>query len=319
MMQLKVASSKLFPGDGVVEENESLMTSDEVVAKPSSSPAGTTEGGQNIYMDGSFGRPQRWQALLGLLSDRGQLTVAGASEALSVSPATIRRDFTALAAQQLVTRTHGGVVATAGAYDLPVQYRDGDVSRAKQQVATTASRLVPACSVVALNGGTTTSATARQLGLRSDLADRADRPALTVVTNALNIATELVLRPHIRTVTLGGVARPNSYEQVGPLAKLVLQELWIDVLILGVDGLTLRGGVSAHHDGEAEINSAMVKRAERVVVVATSEKMGHRSLVRVCDWSQIDTLVTDSGVDDAFARELRSWEVDVIVATSNSP
>ena len=119
-------------------------------------------------------------------------------------------------------------------------------------------------TVVGFNGGTTTSATARRLAARADLAASSVRPSMTVVTNALNIATEMVLRPYVRTVTLGGVARPQSYELTGPLASLVLEQLWLDVLVLGVDGFDAAGGASCFHEGEAGVNAQMVARSDRV-------------------------------------------------------
>ena len=66
-------------------------------------------------------RSQRWRRLLDVLADRGRLSVTEGAALLGVSEATVRRDFTSLASQQLVTRTHGGVVATSVAYDLPAQ------------------------------------------------------------------------------------------------------------------------------------------------------------------------------------------------------
>ena len=65
----------------------------------------------------------RWRMLLDALSIHKRLSVAEAAELLGVSAATVRRDFKELARQQLATRTHGGVVATTVAYDLPARYR----------------------------------------------------------------------------------------------------------------------------------------------------------------------------------------------------
>ncbi|MGH3479158.1 MAG: DeoR family transcriptional regulator, partial [Nocardioidaceae bacterium] len=87
-------------------------------------------------------RSRRWQSLLNLLAERGRLSVAEAAEALGVSAATARRDFAALADQQLATRTHGGVVATSIAYDLPARYRSVDNADAKSRVARAAAALV---------------------------------------------------------------------------------------------------------------------------------------------------------------------------------
>ncbi|SIM87247.1 DeoR/GlpR family DNA-binding transcription regulator [Micromonospora cremea] len=259
-------------------------------------------------------RPQRLQALLDILGARGRLSVAEAASALQVSEATVRRDFTTLAEQQLAARTHGGVVATSVSYDLPVRYRDRGDNGVKERIAAIACELVELGDVVAFNGGTTTSATARRVAARVDLAQAVQRPAVTVVTNALNIATEMVLRRHVRTVILGGVALPQSYELTGPLATMVLNELWLDVLILGVDAFSPDGGTSCHDEGEAGIDATMVRRSRRVVVVAGSEKLGRHSFARICDVSAVDTLVTDDGADAKVVADLRAAGVNVLLA-----
>ena len=261
----------------------------------------------------SMDRGARWSALLGLLAEHGRLSVAQVVESLGVSEATVRRDFGDLAAQQLVTRTHGGVVASAVAYDLPVRYKQGGGDSAKERIASFAADLVPEGSVVGFNGGTTTSATARKLAARADLAASSRRPSITVVTNALNIATEMVLRPFIRCVSLGGVARPESYELSGPLASMVLSELWLDTVVLGVDGVSGAGGATCEHEGEAGINSLMVQRADRVVVVATGDKVGRRAFARICRSERIQVLVTDATAPAAALDEFRAAGVTVEV------
>lgn len=259
-------------------------------------------------------RAQRWQTLLDLLSDRGRLSVTDVASELGISEATVRRDFTELASQQLVTRTHGGVVATGVAYTLPARYRAAAADGPKGRIAAAAAGLVEAGTVVGFNGGTTTSAVARRVAARSDLGAGQSRPGLTVVTNALNIATEVVLRPHVRAVTLGGVARPESYELTGPLASLVLAELWLDQLFLGVDGVCVEGGASCVHEGEAGVNAQMVRRASAVVVVAVSSKIGRRTFARICDTPSIGVLVTDSDANPDAVAEFRAAGVDVVLA-----
>lgn len=256
----------------------------------------------------------RMRTLLDLLAQDGRLSVADATAALGVSEATIRRDFTTLANQQLVTRTHGGVVATSVAYDLPVRYRGLGEDDVKERIAGAASALVRVGEVIGFNGGTTTSATARHVAARADLGEATVDPALTIVTNALNIATELVLRPWIRTVSLGGVARPQSYEVIGPLAHQVLHELWLDHLFLGVDALAVDGGASCRHEGEASINALMVERAERVTIVAASTKLGRRSFARICDTTAVQRLVTDTDADPQQIADFRARGIDIIQA-----
>lgn len=250
-------------------------------------------------------RSQRWRMLLDAVAESGRLTVSEAAERLNVSAATVRRDFAALADQQLVTRTHGGVVAASVAYDLPLRYREEKATSSRERIAAAAAQLVTPGSVAAFNGGLTTSATARHVASRQDLVGDSVNPAITVLTNALNIASEMVIRPHIRTVTLGGVARPHAYELTGPHASLVLREYWVDLLFLGVDAICPDAGASTQHAEEAGVNAAMVRRASKVVVVADSNKLGKRTFARICDCDAIDVLVTDEqangDVVDAFA------------------
>jgi DeoR family transcriptional regulator, aga operon transcriptional repressor len=259
-------------------------------------------------------RGQRWSSLLGLLAAHGRLSVSQVCAELDVSEATVRRDFRELAAQQLVTRTHGGVVATSVAYELPARYKSALADDDKERIARAAALLVAAGSVVGFNGGTTTSATARRLAARADLASSSQRPAITVVSNALNIASEMVLRPFIRCVSLGGVARPESYEQSGPLATMVLEQLWLDTLVLGVDALSATDGASCDHDGEAGINSLMVRRADRVIVVTTGDKVGKRSFSRICESSAIDVLVTDASAPGPELEALAALGVQIVIA-----
>jgi len=127
----------------------------------------------------------------------------------------------------------------------------------------------------------------------------------------LNIASELVLRPDIRTVCIGGVARPESYELHGPFASRVLQDLLLHHLFLGVDAISAEEGASCEHLGESSISAEMVSRAQRVTVVADSQRIGGVALARICTIDQVDGLVTDDVADPDQVRRLRDAGVDV--------
>ena len=121
----------------------------------------------------------------------------------------------------------------------------------------------------------------------------------------------MVLRPHVRTVTLGGIARPRSYELIGPLAALVLEQLWLDVLVLGVDGFDVVAGATCCHEGEAGINAHMVRGPGRVIVVAGAEKLGRRTFARICPAVGVHTLVTDTDADPERLAEITAAGVQV--------
>jgi DeoR family transcriptional regulator, aga operon transcriptional repressor len=258
-------------------------------------------------------RYRRWNDLLELLAAAGQLQVEDAAKALGVSAATVRRDFDELARQQMLTRIRGGAVAQGVTYDLPLRYKSEKHPSEKQRIAAVAAALVRPGQVAGLNGGTTTTEVARALATRPDLLDT-PAPAITIVTNALNIATELAVRQHIKIVTTGGVARPQSYELTGPLATGVLEQVALDVAILGVDGIDPVAGATAHHEGEASINQLMARQASRVVVAADSSKAGRRAFARICTAAEIDALVTDAGIAAEDVARLEAAGVDVVIA-----
>jgi DeoR family transcriptional regulator, aga operon transcriptional repressor len=259
-------------------------------------------------------RYRRWNDLLELLAAEGQLGVDRAAHALGVSAATVRRDFDELARQQMLTRIRGGAVAQGVTYDLPLRYKSERHPGEKQRIAVVAAGLVKPGQIAGLNGGTTTTEVARALATRPDLASGAPSPALTVVTNALNIATELAVRQHIKIVTTGGVARPQSYELTGPLATGVLEQVTLDIAILGVDGIDAEAGATAHHEGEASINRLMAQRAARVVIAADSSKVGRRAFARICTAREVDVLVTDAGIAAGDAARLEEAGVDIAIA-----
>ncbi len=260
-------------------------------------------------------RYSRWNELLELLASDGQLSVEQAAEILQVSAATVRRDFDDLAAQQMLTRIRGGALARGVTYDLPLRYKSERHPSEKQKIAAVAAAMVRPGQIVGLNGGTTTTEVARALAVRPDLQTGGPlAPSLTVVTNALNIAAELAVRQNIKIVVTGGVARPQSYELTGPLATGVLEQVVLDVVILGVDGIDAEAGATTRHEGEASINRLMTQRAARVIVAADSSKAGRRAFARICSPAEVDELVTDAGIDDDQASRLAEAGVNVVLA-----
>ena len=258
---------------------------------------------------------QRLNTLLELISERGTVSIAEISDALTVSAATARRDLTALAEQRLVTRTHGGASALGSGYELPLQYKIARQAEAKMAIARAAAELVTVGDSLGINGGTTTSEVARVLG-RTDRLARTDNDfGVTIVTNALNIAYELSVRPHVKIVVTGGVSRRQSYELVGPMVTASLAEMALDVAVLGVDGLTARFGATTVHEGEADVSRQFASVAKKVVVVADSTKLGRSTFARIAPLAAIDVLVTDVAVDAELRRDLEAAGVEVVVAT----
>lgn len=249
---------------------------------------------------------ERFSLILERLSEKGTIGVAEIAAELGVSTASVRRDLQYLEDQRLLSRTHGGAMAQNLMYELPLRYKGGRHKEDKRRIAARAvERLGEGVISLGLTGGTTTTEVARAL---------VDHPGLTIITNALNIASELALRPNVKLVVTGGLTRPESYELVGPMAEATLQALNLDVAIVGVDGISPDGGLTTYDEVEAQTNRALIGRARRVIVVADASKVGKLAFARICPLSDIQELITDGAADPRILKAIRSQGITVTLA-----
>jgi DeoR/GlpR family transcriptional regulator of sugar metabolism len=225
------------------------------------------------------------------------------SELLGASASTIRRDLDQLQEQGLVERVHGGaaIIEVAGEPAPPV--RATAQSREKARIGEAAAALVDEGDTILISGGTTTEA---MLGFL------ASRRQLTVVTNALNVATVLAGFPSIDLVVLGGVLRREELSLLGHLTVSALAELQIDKAFTGAFGLDAVSGLSGMNLGETQTDRALIGAAASLVVVADGSKLSQRGVVRLAPLSAISTLVTDRSADPDSLERIRAAGVEVI-------
>jgi DeoR family transcriptional regulator of aga operon len=246
----------------------------------------------------------RRTAILDRLSRAGFVQVADLRRDLACSEATIRRDLQQLELDGYLQRTHGGAVSD-GERELPVTSKVSRMADAKQRIAAAAAELIPeAEQAVGFTGGTTTQYVARRL---------AGRSGLIVVTNAINVVTELV-DADIRVVVVGGELRRPSWELVGPLGEPAASQLHLDVMFTGVDGISVAGGLTTFNALEARTNQVLIERSSRVIVVADHTKLGRATFAQIAPIDVVDTVVTDSGADPAELDALRAAGVSVVVS-----
>lgn len=243
--------------------------------------------------------------ILDRVAENGSVDVVGLARDFGVSAATVRRDLQALHGQGLLRRTHGGALPRPAGLELPIQYKETRQHREKRAIGLAAAGLVQDGDVVGMTGGTTATEVARAL---------ADKRGLTVLTNALNIAAELVARSDLRLVVVGGNARHASYELVGPAAEAMIAQYHLDVAFVGTDGFTVNEGCTTHDEMEAHTDLAFIGQAARTVVIADSTKIGKVTFARICGTEVIDTLVTDSGMDAGVRSATEAAGVEVIAA-----
>ena len=242
-------------------------------------------------------RKQRLNAIVAAVVARGTLDAALLAREFEVSLATVRRDLDLLERQRRVSRTRGGVRMHSAFNDLPLSLKTTQDLPEKKRIADQALEYLNGARVIGLTGGTTLTEFATGL---------VDREGLTVVTNALNVATSLLVNPGLRVLAAGGEVRSSSQEAVGPSAEAFLSGYNLDVAFVGVDGVDARGGCTNYDPAGARVNAVMVERARRVVVLADASKVGRVALAQVCRMTQVDVLVTDNRLPDEECEKIQA-------------
>jgi DeoR family transcriptional regulator, aga operon transcriptional repressor len=242
--------------------------------------------------------------ILEYLFQKGNASVAGLSEALGYSEATIRRDLLQLAREGQLVRVHGGA-----AVRVPGPNRTATSHlQAKNHIGQAAAQQVEEGDVIGFNGGSTTFFVAQ--AIKTTCASM----ELTAVTNALDVAMELSTDTNFKVVVIGGVVSKRSLELGGPLTATAMNELHLTKLFVGVDGFSLEHGITTHYEVEGNVTKHMIGRSQQVIVVADHTKLGRVTFAQIAPSTAVHTLITDMDAPDEFVAEAERKGIRVIRA-----
>jgi DeoR/GlpR family transcriptional regulator of sugar metabolism len=226
---------------------------------------------------------QRKNEILERVRRDGSIIAAQVAVEWNVSEDTIRRDLRELAADGHVQRVHGGAVPTSPAaanYATQIQVATGP----KAAVARHAAAMIKPGQTVFLDGGTTAAAICRALSVQLEI---------TVVTHSPTVAIELVERPSVTVVLIGGTLYRHSLVTVGAIAAEYVNALSVDVFFMGVSGVHPVHGLTTGDAEEAAIKRAICRRAADTFVLASSEKIGSAMPHRVVGFNEVTAAITD--------------------------
>ncbi|MFF2810962.1 DeoR/GlpR family DNA-binding transcription regulator [Streptomyces sp. RGM 3693] len=250
--------------------------------------------------------PERQQEILRLARESGRVDVLSLAEEFQVTAETVRRDLKALDRAGLVRRVHGGAIP-AGRLDFEpdLAERDAVAADEKQRIARAALAELPGGEgpgSVILDAGTTAARLAAEIPLEAEL---------TVVTHGLPVAARLADHPGLTLHLVGGRIRHRTRAAVDDWALRAYREINADVLFLATNGFSLDGGLTTPDLAEAAVKRALIAAARRVVLLADSAKFGQQHFARFGALSDVDLLITDTGLspEDALAIERAGTEV----------
>ncbi|OMP75990.1 transcriptional regulator [[Flexibacter] sp. ATCC 35208] len=248
---------------------------------------------------------QRHAYILERLQAEGNVRVADLFEALDVSAVTIRKDLKMLEDKKLLFRTHGNI-SRANPYtkDRNVNEKENILADQKILIGKRAAEMIEPDDAIIIASGTTVLQVAKAIP---------PELRVTVLTSAMNISMALLDKPNIEIVQLGGIVRKTSTSVTGTYAEGILDHFTCSKLFLGVDGIDMEQGCTTSNMMEALLNKAMIRTAQKTIIVTDSSKFGKRGFGKICPLGDIDQIITDDGISPAMMRDLENMGVEVIV------
>jgi DeoR family fructose operon transcriptional repressor len=249
---------------------------------------------------------ERQAQIATLARQEGRVEVASLAEHFGVTTETIRRDLTALERHGALRRVHGGAIPLERlGFEPRLETRDAVMTSEKERIAKAALAELPDEGAILIDAGSTT--------IRFAEAIPNDRE-LTVVTDALNIAVRLAPRPNLTVLVLGGRVRARTLAAVDVWALDLLGNVFVDVAFMATNGVSVERGLTTPDPTEAAIKRAMIGAARRVVLLADHTKAGNDHLIRFGDLADVDTLITDTGLNAELSSDIEAAGVRVVRA-----
>jgi DeoR/GlpR family transcriptional regulator of sugar metabolism len=267
-------------------------------------------------MAGNVFARERQDHIARLVEEHGRAWVGELAERFKVSAVTIRKDLLALEAAGRVIRTHGGAVAAPRSRpERPFDVRERMRRAEKTAIAKAAVELVRDGESVALDASTTALYVARALKARGGWHQ------LTVISNGLRIASELVGYPGITVAMPGGWVRWEALSVVGGLGEPVFQRVNVQTAFVGAAGYTLERGLSDATEEEAQMKRSMIAGAREVVAIIDHMKWGRNAFATFCPTDRISRVITDDQAPRELVGQLaaRGIETRLVAVDSIEP
>jgi DeoR/GlpR family transcriptional regulator of sugar metabolism len=226
------------------------------------------------------------------------------SRRLHASDSTIRRDLMELEARGILRRVHGGAISLKARDEiLDLSRLSVTFHEEKVRIGRAAAALVKDAQTVILGTGSTVVEVSRNLF---------GRP-LQIITNSIPAAQVFWDCKSVEVTLTGGYLYPRVGAQLGPICEQMLSSVSADLAILGVAGISDHGLSDSNTLIMGTVRK-MIERARKVVIVADRSKFGRDVMVKVADLTDVDVVVSDSGLSEECQGLLRRHSIECVLA-----
>ena len=226
---------------------------------------------------------ERYNKIIDYLKDKGRATVNELSDYLFVSPATIRRDLSAMQKLGMLKRTHGGAIYVEAGSEVSMYVRMESDGEEKGKAAEAALSHLPEFTSVFIDNSSTCLV----------LAERMDLSFKTVVTNGLQLASKLANKKNVNVILLGGSLTHNSGATNGGITISQLNAFRFDLMLMGAAAVSKDGSYERSIE-TADTKMAAFQRSDKRILVIGGGKFALKAPYRVADLSAFDAICTDA-------------------------
>ncbi len=126
------------------------------------------------------------------------------------------------------------------------------------------------------------------------------------------MAITLSEHPNLHVIGIGGTLTKNSYIHVGASVINQLNDLKVDLCVIGANAFSVEAGLSDSDWEIVQVLKAMVRCAKKVAVVTISEKLNTVQKLKVCDLNSIHYLITELPAHDPRLNGYREQNIAIV-------
>lgn len=247
---------------------------------------------------------ERRNAILEKLQAERRVVVSELSILYDVSEETIRRDLEKLENEGYVIKSYGGAVLNENAnLDLPFNIRKNKNVIGKQKIADLISQTIYDGDYIFLDASSTAVAIAKTIK---------GKKGLTIITNSLEIAIELLDVPDCKVISTGGEIVSTAFGLVGHVTDKTIRSYYVDKAVVSSKGLDIDKGFTDSDERHANNKRSMLESARVKILAVDSSKFDRVSFAKIGDLRDITMIVTDTKPEDKWLKKFAEFNVECI-------
>ncbi|ADY28578.1 MULTISPECIES: DeoR/GlpR family DNA-binding transcription regulator [Cellulophaga] len=247
-------------------------------------------------------KEERQQFILNEVRVHNRVLLTDMADLLKVSMDTIRRDIKELHKEKKLKKVHGGAISL-GFNNYSFQFNEVYSLEKKSKIAVKCINLLRNGQVLLLTGGTTNMELARMLPTNL---------SLTCFTPSLPVANQLMSKPNVEVIFIGGKVSKDAQITMGSAAVNMLNSIKVDICFLGTHSIDLDEGLTEFDWEIVQMKKAMMQSSRKVIAPVISEKLNTKQRYKICDIQQIDMLVTELDSTNEKLVEFKNKNIEVL-------